>query len=97
MKKAGEFLLPCVNRLVPKRIKTIFDIWEQVGGDVLREHSKVLDIRDTTLLVHVDSPAYLSYASMRKSYYEKALQRAIIALELNLPIRDIRFIIAPRS
>ncbi len=97
VRQAKDFLLPYIDSLIPKKTRTLFDIWQQVAGDSLRSHSEVLRFDGEVLIVHVESPAYLSYANMRKSTYERLLQKAIAETEDMVPITKLQFVIAPRA
>jgi len=65
---------------------TAFLAWEEAAGDAA-PHSHPFRFRDSTLIVEVDAPAWLTELSMRKTEILDRLERAVG----ERVVKDIKF------
>ncbi|AFG36114.1 DUF721 domain-containing protein [Spirochaeta africana] len=83
--KAGDLLGGLMDLLGAdggSEIARLFQTWRSIVGDDIASHSAIEDIRNGTVIVVVDHPAWMQQIQFRQQHLLKRMQREFTQLEI---------------
>jgi predicted nucleic acid-binding Zn ribbon protein len=85
VKKIGDLLkeyLKEMGWLSGSPYDPLFQKWNEIAGEALAAHSRLVDVQNGMLLVEVDHPGWLQMVQLRKSALLEAARRAAPATDI---------------
>ena len=92
MKQAREIIKALFDDVHARKAEpssSLFDGWRRIAGEDISAHSRIVDIRDGTVLIECDHPGWLQMIRLR----EKALVETMRKRYPSLSIKHIRIFI----
>ena len=94
MEPIKEIIPQVIENISQKKPETqlkIQRIWQNTAGDKLGPHTSIAGLKDDTLYVHVDSPAYLFQMNLKKKKILEQLREEIPELKnINFKIGKVK-------
>jgi predicted nucleic acid-binding Zn ribbon protein len=85
MKKVGDLLREFLKEkgwLGGNPYEPLFLQWQQIAGESLADHVRLIDVHNNTLIVEVDHPGWLQMLRLRQDALLEAARKAVPSLSV---------------